>query len=297
MIWINVFDMRQLKIAHSITDRTEDSISKYLGDISQIDLLQQDEEVALARKARNGDTLAMERLIKTNLRFVVSVAKQYQNKGMNLSDLISEGNLGLIKAAHRFDYSKGFKFISFAVFWIRQCIIQAISEQKRLVRLPGNQINDMAKVSKVMTELEQQFGRMPALFEIAEKLGLSEEKIAGIMGNGSVAISVDTPSHQYPEMSFMDTLINQNSLCPVKELFRESLAIDLIRMLNRLPVKQCQILKYWYGIDGYPQLNHNDIAFKVGLTAERVRQLKIKAIGTLGRLCKVNKTEDYLNVH
>lgn len=288
--------MRQLKIAQSITNRKEDSISRYLIEIAQIDLLQQDEEVYLATKAKNGDRVAMERLIKTNLRFVVSVAKQYQNKGMNLADLISEGNLGLIKAAHRFDYTKGFKFISFAVYWIRQSIIQAISEQKRVVRLPGNQINDMNKVSKAMLKLEQELERTPALFEIAETLGLPEEKVADVVRNTGISVSIDVQNHTHTEMSLLDILINQDSLCPIEALFRESLSADLIRILNKLPEKQRRILKYFYGIDNYPQLNYEDIGFKVGLTAERVRQLRGKAIDTLVKVCRGNIINDYFSI-
>jgi RNA polymerase primary sigma factor len=288
--------MRQLKIVQNITNRTEDSISRYLIDIAHIDLLQQDEEVKLAMKAKSGDPQAMDKLIKTNLRFVVSVAKQYQNKGMSLADLISEGNLGLIKAAHRFDYTKGFKFISFAVYWIRQCIIQAISEQKRIVRLPGNQISDMTKVSKAILELEQVLERMPTLMELAELLELSEEKIADVLDNVGISVSVDTQSHTHTELSLLDTLINQNALSPSDQLFKDSLAMDLVRILNKLPAKQQSILKYFYGIDNYPQLSYEDIACRIGLTPERVRQLRNKAIESLKQLSKVNTMQEYFNI-
>lgn len=288
--------MRQLKIAQSITNRKEDSISRYLTEIAQIDLLQQDEEMNLAMKAKNGDHIALERLIKTNLRFVVSVAKQYQNKGMSLADLISEGNLGLIKAAYRYDYTKGFKFISFAVYWIRQCIIQAISEQKRIVRLPGNQIHDMNRISKITLKLEQELERAPALFEIAEALEVPERKIADVFSNTFVSVSVDVQNHTHTEMSLLDILINQDSLCPVDPLLRESFSTDLSRILNKLPEKQRRILKYFYGIDNYPQLTQEDIGFKVGLTAERVRQLRGKAIDTLVKLCKSDIMSDYFNI-
>lgn len=285
--------MRQLKIAQSITNRTEDSISRYLMDIAQIELLQQEEEVNLAKMVQNGDTKAMEKLVKTNLRFVVSVAKQYQNKGMALSDLISEGNLGLIKAAQRFDYTKGFKFISFAVYWIRQSIIQAISDQKRVVRLPGNQISDMQKVSKAMIKLEQHLERMPTIAEIAEILELSEEKVTDILCSGSNAVSVDVPCGLSAETTLLDVLANQNSLNPINELYRDSLSTDMIRMLNRLPEKQEIIIKYFYGIGGFPQLSFDDIAFKVRLTPERVRQLRNKAIDTLKKFCEVNMMIEY----
>lgn len=288
--------MRQLKIVQNITNRTEDSISRYLIDIAHIDLLQQDEEVKLAAQAQNGDPGALDKLIKTNLRFVVSVAKQYQNKGMSLSDLISEGNLGLIKAAHRFDHTKGFKFISFAVYWIRQCIIQAISEQKRIVRLPGNQISNMNKVSKGISELEQVLERMPTLLELAELLELSEEKIADVLGNAGGSISIDMQSHTHTELSLLDVLINPNALSPGDQLWKDSLATDLARILSKLPKKQQLILKYFYGIDDYPQLSYEDIASRVSLTPERVRQLRNKAIDSLKKHCKTNRMQDYLNV-
>jgi len=288
--------MRQLKIAQSITNRTEDSISRYLIDIAQIDLLQQDEEVKLAMKVKSGDPQALDKLIKTNLRFVVSVAKQYQNKGMGLSDLISEGNLGLIKAAHRFDPTKGFKFISFAVYWIRQCIILAISEQKRIVRLPGNQLNDMNKISKAIFKLEQVLERMPTTLELAELLELSEEKVVDVLSNAGIYVSVDVQSHTHSEISLLDTLINENALPPNSQLFKDSLATDMIRILNKLPIKQRKILKYFYGIDDYPQLSHDDIAARVGLTPERVRQLRNKGVSSLRKLCKRNRMEDYFNI-
>lgn len=289
--------MRQLKIGNSITNRTEDSLSRYLTEIAHIDLLQQDEEAQLAMKAKSGDLQALDQLIRTNLRFVVSVAKQYQNKGMGLPDLISEGNLGLIKAAHQFDVTKGFKFISFAVYWVRQSIIQAISDQRRVVRLPGNQISDMNRISKAALKLEQVLERMPALSELAELLELPEEKIAEVLSNAGGSVSVDTQSHPNIESSLLDTLINQNSLSPGDQLIKESLTIDLIRVLNRLPKKQHLILKYFYGIDSFPQLSYEDIGLRVKLTSERVRQLKHIAVETLKKLCEVNSTADYFNIN
>lgn len=287
--------MRQLKIAQSITNRSEDSISRYLSDIAQIDLLQQDEEISIATMARNGDPRAMEKLINTNLRFVVSVAKQYQNKGMALSDLISEGNLGLIKAAQRFDYTKGFKFISFAVYWIRQSIIQAISDQKRVVRLPGNQINDLRKVSKVAVKLEQDLERTPTLIELAEMMELSEEKVADILYSCGDSLSVDEFTGGNAEMTLLDVLINENSISPIGQLFKESLSTDMMRILNRLPDRQQLIVKYLFGIDGLPQLNYDDIGLQMGLTSERVRQLKNIAVDTLKDFCRTNRMGDYLN--
>lgn len=287
--------MRQLKIAQSITNRNDDSISRYLVDIAHIDLLHQEEEVNLALMAKNGDNLALEKLIKTNLRFVVSVAKQYQNKGVSLSDLISEGNMGLIKAAKRFDHTKGFKFISFAVYWIRQCILQSIAEHKRIVRLPGNQIYDLTRVSKTTVKLEQVLERAPTLREIAEALELSEEKIADILYNGGIAVSVDVKPNTQSELSLLETLVNHNSLYPTDQLFKDSLSTDLSRAINKLPAKQALILKYCYGIDGFPQLAHEDIAYKIGLTSERVRQLRCKGIENLRNFCVTSRMTDYFN--
>lgn len=287
--------MRQLKIAQSITNRSEDSVSRYLMDIAQIDLLQQDEETNLAIMTKNGDAQAIEKLIKTNLRFVVSVAKQYQNTGMALSDLISEGNLGLIKAAQRFDYTKGFKFISFAVYWIRQSIIQAISDQKRVIRLPGNQINDMRKVAKASVKLEKGLERTPTINELAEILELPEEKIADILYNSGVAQSVDELSSTNMEVTLLDVLVNENALSPLNQLFIESLSTDMARVLNRLPLREQIIIKYYFGVDGYPQLSYEDIALRVDLTSERVRQLKNKAVGTLRNFFTANSMGDYFN--
>lgn len=287
--------MRPLKIAQSITNRNDDSVSRYLLEIAQIDLLEKDEEVSLARRVKNGDQFALEKLIKTNLRFVVSVAKQYQNNGLNLADLISEGNIGLIRAAKRFDHTKGFKFISFAVYWIRQCILQAISEQRRTVRLSGNQIYDIGRVSKASVKLEQVLEREPTLTELADVLNLSEEKIADVLYNGGVSVSMDMKSSVHTELTLMDTLINQNSICPITQLFKESLTKDLIRAIDALPKKQKLVLKYCYGLDNFPQLVHEEIGFKIGLSSERVRQLKYKGIESLKAICKLNSMGDYLS--
>jgi len=285
--------MRPLKIAQSITNRSDDSVSRYLMEIAQIDLLQKGEEANLAVKARNGDSFALEKLVKTNLRFVVSVAKQYQNNGLNLADLISEGNIGLMRAAKRFDPTKGFKFISFAVYWIRQCILQAITEQKRTVRLSGNQIYDMGRVSKASIKLEQMLEREPTLTELADALQLSEEKIADVLYNSGVSVSVDMKTSPYTESTLLDTLINQNSTCPSAQLFKDSLTKDLIRAIDALPEKQKLVLKYCYGLDDFPELAHEDIASKIGLTAERVRQLRCKGIESLKSICKLNSMTDY----
>jgi RNA polymerase primary sigma factor len=287
--------MRPLKIAQSITNRNDDSVSRYLMEIAQIDLLEKAEEVNLAVKVKNGDQTALEKLIKTNLRFVVSVAKQYQNNGLNLADLISEGNIGLIRAAKRFDHTKGFKFISFAVYWIRQCILQAITEQKRTVRLSGNQIYDMSRVSKASIKLEQMLEREPTLTELADALKSTEEKIADVLHHGGISVSVNMQTGPHTEMTLLDTLINQNSTCPSAALFKDSLTKDLIRAIDALPEKQKLVLKYCYGLDNFPELAHEDIGFKIGLTSERVRQLRYKGIESLKAICKLNNMTDYFN--
>ena len=287
--------MRPLKITQSITNRNDDSVSRYLMEIAQIDLLEKGEEVNLAVKVKNGDQIALAKLIKTNLRFVVSVAKQYQNNGLNLADLISEGNIGLIRAAKRFDHTKGFKFISFAVYWIRQCILQAITEQKRTVRLSGNQIYDMSRVSKASIKLEQMLEREPTLTELADALKLTEEKIADVLYHGGISVPVDMQTGPHTELTLLDTLINQNSTCPSAELFKDSLTKDLIRAIDALPEKQKLVLKYCYGLDDFPELAHEDIASKIGLTSERVRQLRCKGIESLKTICKLNSMTDYFN--
>lgn len=273
--------MRQLKIAQSITNRTEDSVARYLLDIAHIELLDVEEENNVAMKAKNGDQDAMDRLIRTNLRFVVSVAKQYQNKGMCLSDLISEGNLGLIKAAQRFDHTKGFKFITFAVYWIRQRIIQSISEHKRVVRLPGNKISDMIKVSSAALKLEQTLERTPTLKELSGALKYDEDKITDVLSNSGLTVSLDSSSTGERTYSLLELLADQNALCPEAALIADSLSADLRRLVNRLPGKQQIVLKYSYGIENYPILSNDDIAEIMELTKERVRQLKNKGIETL----------------
>lgn len=278
--------MRQIKIGQSITNRGDGSVARYLNDISRVALLSTEEEISLALKIQNGDKVALDKLVKTNLRFVVSVAKQYQGQGLGLSDLISEGNIGLIRAAGRFDPSKGFKFISLAVWWIRQSIILAISEQKRIIRLPGNQIVGWSKILKASLKLEQELERTPTFGEISDMTGLSIDKVADMAANGTTTLSLDANLHHNNEVSLLDTLVNGNTESPDDQLLKDSLLSDLNNILDRLPTRECLLLKYVYGLDNFPMLGMDDIAELLGLSKERVRQLKSKAIRTLSYVCR-----------
>ena len=286
--------MRQFKISQSITKRNEDSVNRYLVDISHVDLMTPQEEARIAELAASGDAVAFEKLIRSNLRFVVSVAKQYQNKGMALSDLIMEGNLGLIKAANRFDATKGFKFISFAVHWIRQSIIQSIAEQKRMVRLPGNRLNDIQRMAKAATTLEQALERSPSVAELAEELEFAEERVADLFVISMATSSLDMQLGTEENTSLLDMLKDENSLCPDQGLMAGSLSTDVLRVLRTLPDKEQIIIKYAFGIDGYPELTAEDIAIRLKLGKERVRQLRCKAIESLKRSLVRNCVNDYL---
>lgn len=275
--------MRQFKISQSITNRNEDSVNRYLVEISHIDLIDGEEEARLGKFAASGDLPALQKLIKANLRFVVSVAKQYQNRGMGLSDLISEGNLGLIKAATRFDPTKGFKFISFAVNWIRQSIIQAINEQKRMVRLPGNRLNDIHSLTKAAIRLEQVLERTPSVAELAEELDFTAERVVELFSIGMATSSLDKQLGTEESSCLLDMLKDEHALSPELGLMAGSLSTDLGRVLKMLPVKEQLVLKYTYGIDGYPELSSDSIADELGLTKERIRQLKNRAIERLKR--------------
>ena len=269
--------MRQLKITQSITNRASASLEKYLQDIAHEELLSTDEEVELAQRIRKGDRRALERLTKANLRFVVSVAKQYQNQGLSLSDLINEGNVGLIKAAQKFDETRGFKFISYAVWWIRQSILQAIAEQSRLVRLPLNQVGSVNKINREMSKFEQEFERKPSVDEIADRIDLPEDKIEDAMKATSTSrhLSVDAPFSDDEDGSMLD-------------LLAESLRAEIERLLGTLPDKDQKIIAAFYGI-GTPELTLEEIGTKYHLTRERVRQIKEKTIRRLR-----NKTTDKL---
>jgi len=274
--------MRQLKIIKQITNRETASLDKYLHEISRMDLLSPDEEAELASKVRNGDKKALERLIKANLRFVVSVAKQYQNQGLSLPDLINEGNIGLIKAAKRFDETRGFKFISYAVWWILQSILQALAEQARIVRLPLNKIGAINKINRVFTRLEQIYEREPTLEELSLTLKIAPENIKeAVIFNGR-PVSMDAPlANSKEENTLYDVLLSNDSPSPDKELVIDSLRREIERVLKTLPPREADIIRFFYGLSGKFQHSLDEIAIELNLTRERVRQLKEKAIRRL----------------
>ncbi|MCQ2203736.1 MAG: RNA polymerase sigma factor RpoD/SigA [Bacteroidales bacterium] len=272
--------MRQLKITKSITNRESASLDKYLQEIGHEELVSLDEEVELAQRIRQGDRAALERLTKANLRFVVSVAKQYQNQGLSLPDLINEGNLGLIKAAEKFDETRGFKFISYAVWWIRQSILQALAEQSRIVRLPLNQVGALNKINKAFSKFEQENERRPSAEELAESLDMDAAKISDTMKVSSRHVSVDAPFTDGEENNLLDVLPNVDSPNADKSLMSESLSLEVERTLATLTERESEILKYFFGI-GCQELTLEEIGERLGLTRERVRQIKEKAIRKL----------------
>jgi RNA polymerase primary sigma factor len=286
--------MRQLKISQSITNRESASLEKYLHDIGKVDLITAEEEVVLAQKIREGDQVALERLTKTNLRFVVSVAKQYQNQGLTLGDLINEGNLGLIKAAKRFDETKGFKFISYAVWWIRQSILSAIAEQSRIVRLPLNQIGSLSKIHKAASKLEQEFERQPTPEELADNLEISVDKIADSMNNAGRQISMDAPFIQGEENTLLDVLASSDAATDT-EVMADSLSQEIKRSLGILAERDREVLMLFFGLGGHAPHSLEEIGEKFDLTRERVRQLKDKALMRLRHNSKSNLLQSYLN--
>lgn len=285
--------MRQLKISKSITNRESASLDKYLQEIGHEELLTTDEEVELAQRIRKGDKRALERLTKANLRFVVSVAKQYQNQGLSLSDLINEGNVGLIKAAEKFDETRGFKFISYAVWWIRQSILQAIAEQSRLVRLPLNQVGSVNKITRELNKFEQEHERKPSVDEIAERVDLPEDKIADAMKANSRHVSMDAPIADGEDSSMIDFLAGDSSNTD-RELAIESLKAEVSRILKLLTDKEQKVLRAFFGIDGSPEMTLDEIGEKYNLTRERVRQIKEKALRRLRRNTKNKLLKSYL---
>jgi len=285
--------MRQLKITKSITNRESEALEKYLTEIGREELLSVDEEVELAQRIRKGDRAALERLTKANLRFVVSVAKQYQNQGMSLADLINEGNLGLIKAAEKFDETRGFKFISYAVWWIRQSILQAIAEQSRIVRLPLNQVSSMNKINRMLSKFEQENERRPSLEEISEHIDLPEDKIDDAMLVSGRQVSVDAPFVDGEDNSLLDVLVNDNSPMADRELVIESLRAEISNALQTLTERERNIIMAFYGI-GQPEMTLEEIGNKFGLTRERVRQIKEKAIRRLRSNTKNKILKAYL---
>jgi len=272
--------MRQLKITKSITNRESASLDKYLQEIGREELISVEEEVELAGRIRNGDRAALEKLTKSNLRFVVSVAKQYQNQGLSLPDLINEGNLGLIKAAEKFDETRGFKFISYAVWWIRQSILQALAEQSRIVRLPLNQVGSMNKINKAFQRFEQEYERKPSAEELAEMLDIPVDKIAETLKMSGRHVSVDAPFVEGEDNSLIDVMVNEDSPNADKGLINESLSTEIGRALATLTPREADILRKFFGI-GVPEKTLEEIGDELHLTRERVRQIKEKAIRKL----------------
>ena len=273
--------MRQLKITKSITNRESASLDKYLQEIGREELISVDQEVELAQRIRQGDERALNRLVKANLRFVVSVAKQYQNQGLSLPDLINEGNLGLIKAAQKFDETRGFKFISYAVWWIRQSILQALAEQARIVRLPLNQVGSLNKISKALSKFEQENERRPSAEELSQELDMPVEKIADTLKVSGRHISVDAPFVDGEDNTLLDVLTNDDSPMADAGLTQESLSKEVDRALEQLSEREREILKMFFGIGGYQEMTLEEIGAKFDLTRERVRQIKEKAIRRL----------------
>ncbi len=287
--------MRQLKITKSITNRESQSLEKYLQEIGKVDLLTPEEEVDLAKRIKQGDQIALEKLTKANLRFVVSVAKQYQNQGLSLSDLINEGNLGLIKAAQRFDETRGFKFISYAVWWIRQSILQALAEQSRIVRLPLNKVGSLNKINKAFSELEQTYEREPSPEELAELLEITSDEVETTLGVAARHVSMDAPFVEGEDNSLLDVL--ENTAMPGTDQhldYADSLRREIERSLSTLTDRQCDVIKLYFGIGVEHPMSLEDIGEKFGLTRERVRQIKDKAINKLRATSRSKLLKTYL---
>jgi RNA polymerase primary sigma factor len=286
--------LRQLKITKSITNRETASLDKYLQDIGKEDLITAEEEVALAKRIKQGDQRALDKLCKANLRFVVSVAKQYQNQGLSLPDLINEGNLGLIKAAKRFDETRGFKFISYAVWWIRQSILQALAEQSRIVRLPLNQVGSLNKIKKEASKLEQQYERPPSADEIATSMQLPEDKVDSTMKISTKYVSMDAPLTHDEDSSFLDVFVSDDSPHTDDDLMRESLTREIQRSLATLNEKERDVINLYYGIGRAHGMTLEEIGAKFDLTRERVRQIKEKAIRRLKQNSRSRLLKAYL---
>lgn len=286
--------MRQLKISKQITNRESQSLDKYLQEIGKVDLLTPDEEVQLAQKIREGDQLSLERLTKANLRFVVSVAKQYQNQGLSLGDLINEGNLGLIKAAQRFDETRGFKFISYAVWWIRQSILQALAEQSRIVRLPLNRVGSLNKISKTFSDLEQKFEREPSPEELAAVLDITPAEVVDTLKISGRHVSMDAPFVQGEENSLLDVLENDGEDKPDSGLINDSLRKEVQRALSTLTQREADVIALYFGLNGEHAMTLEEIGEKFNLTRERVRQIKEKAIRRLRHTSRSKALKTYL---
>lgn len=287
--------MRQLKISKSITNREQGALDKYLADIAKEPMITPDEEVELAQKIKLGDQIALDRLVRANLRFVVSVAKQYQNQGLSLADLINEGNVGLIKAAQRFDETKGFKFISYAVWWIRQSILQAVAEQSRMVRLPLNQVGMLSRVKKTASYLEQLYQRKPTIKEIADELDMPEDKVETILKINAKEVSMDAPVSSDDDLLFIDTVVPEDNFDADKQIVSETESAAIKRSLSVLNEKERRVIMYYFGLENY---NHSytleEIGYMMDMTRERVRQVKDKALKKL-RLRSKKSLQHVLN--
>jgi RNA polymerase primary sigma factor len=286
--------MRQLKISKQITNRESQSLDKYLQEIGKVDLITSEVEVELARRIREGDQVALEKLTKANLRFVVSVAKQYQNHGLTLGDLINEGNLGLIKAAKRFDETRGFKFISYAVWWIRQSIMQALAEQSRIVRLPLNRVSSLNKISKTFSDLEQQFQREPSPEELADVIGVTTQEVIDNLKVSGRHVSMDAPFAQGEENSLLDVLTDSNEETPDAGLLADSLKKEVQRALSTLTEREAQVLGLYFGLDGNNAMTLEEIGEEFSLTRERVRQIKEKATRRLRHTSRSKTLKSFL---
>ena len=286
--------MRQLKITKQITNRESQSLDKYLQEIGKVELITAEMEVELAKRIRTGDQIALEKLTKANLRFVVSVAKQYQNNGLTLGDLINEGNVGLIKAAQKFDETKGFKFISYAVWWIRQSILQALAEQSRVVRLPLNRVGSLNRISKTFSALEQKFQREPSAEEVAEVMDVTLEEIESTMRVSGRQVSVDAPFAQGEDSSLLDVLVSEGELTPDSELIADSLRQEVTRALSTLTSRESEVLSDYFGLNGNSAMTLEEIGEKFHLTRERVRQIKEKATRRLRHTSRSKILQSYL---
>jgi RNA polymerase primary sigma factor len=286
--------MRQLKIIKQVTNRETPSLDKYLHEIAKVELISADEEVDLARRIKKGDEIALDVLIKSNLRFVVSVSKQYQNQGLSLPDLINEGNLGLIKAAQRFDETRGFKFISYAVWWIRQSILQALAEQARIVRLPLNKIGYINKINRTFSELEQKFEREPSVLEIAQALELAPKDVKESLKTSGRHVSMDAPINPDEEGTMYDVLLADDIPAPDRELLNESLRKEIERALSTLTYREANIVRLYFGLNGKHPHTLEEIGEAFNLTRERVRQIKEKAIKRLKHSTRNKILKTYL---
>lgn len=285
--------MRQLQITQSITNRDSVSFDKYLHEVGKEGLITIEEEVELAQRIKKGDDEALDKLVRANLRFVISVAKQYQNRGLSLLDMINEGNLGLIKAAKKFDETRGFKFISYAVWWIRQAIIQAIAEQSRVIRLPLNKIGDLNKMYRIFEKYEKEYQRKPTNTEVAEIMDFTEKKIAELLQKSSRIVSVDTPFKEGENNSLLDVIEDNESITAERELLRQSLRIEIDRILGTLTERESDVIKMFYGI-GQQSMTLEEVGKKLVLSRERVRQIREKALRRIRHTSKSEILKKYL---